>query len=346
LNQPSVAIVILNWNGKHYLQQFLPSVLSTAYSNLRVVVADNGSTDDSVAFLQESFPRVDLLVLSKNFGFAKGYNEALSQVQADYYVLLNSDVAVTPEWLEPLVALLESNATYAACQPKILAFKDKMFFEYAGACGGWLDVYGYPFARGRIFDVCEKDEGQYDATQKVFWATGAAMLIRSSVYHQLHGFDEYFFAHQEEIDLCWRMQLSGYSVWCCPQAAVYHVGGGTLPRGASKKTYLNFRNNQIMLAKNLPWSEKWWKIPYRLLLDQVSALKGLLSGDGGYFISIIDAHFAFVYWLVFGNKKWKSQKRTRLKTLSGVFKGNLVWEHFILKKKSFLQIVTKKKTSA
>ncbi|QEC54572.1 glycosyltransferase family 2 protein [Flavisolibacter ginsenosidimutans] len=346
MSQPSVAIVILNWNGKHYLQQFLPSVLATAYANLRIVVADNNSTDDSVAFLQQTFPQVELLVLSKNFGFAKGYNEALKQVQADYYVLLNSDVEVTPDWLAPVVDLLESNETFAACQPKILAFKNKTFFEYAGACGGWLDAYGYPFARGRIFDVCEEDKGQFDTTQKIFWATGAAMIIRSKAYHQLQGFDEYFFAHQEEIDLCWRMQLAGYSVFCCPQSVVYHVGGGTLPRGASKKTYLNFRNNQIMLAKNLPWSEKWWKIPYRLLLDQVSALKGLLAGDGGYFISIVDAHFAFLYWLVFGNKKWKPKRRKKLTKMAGVFPGNLVWEHFVLKKKSFAQILNKKKTSS
>ena len=341
----SVAVVILNWNGKHYLQQFLPSVLASTYSNLRVIVADNASSDDSVSFLKDSFPQVELLLLDENFGFAKGYNQALSQVAADYYVLLNSDVEVTPNWLEPLVDLLQEDESCAACQPKILAFKNKNYFEYAGACGGWLDGFGYPFARGRVFDVCEEDKGQYNTTQSVFWATGAAMIVRSTIYHQLGGFDEYFFAHQEEIDLCWRMQLAGYRIFCCPQSVVYHVGGGTLPRGASKKTYLNFRNNQIMLAKNLPWSEKWWKIPYRLLLDQVSALKSLLSGDGGYFISIIDAHFAFLYWIIFGNKRWKPKTRKPLKKLSGVFRGNLVWEHFVLKEKFFTQIISKKKTS-
>lgn len=343
LNPPAVAIVILNWNGKHYLQQFLPSVLATRYANCRVVVADNCSADDSVAFLRENFPQVELLQLPQNFGFAKGYNEALKQVTADYYVLLNSDVEVTPDWLQPIVELLKEDALNAACQPKILAFKNKGFFEYAGAGGGWLDAFGYPFARGRIFDVCEEDTNQFNSTEKIFWATGAAMVVKSKVFHELNGFDEYFFAHQEEIDLCWRMQLKGYRIFCCPQSVVYHVGGGTLPRGASKKTYLNFRNNQIMLAKNLPWSEKWWKIPYRLFLDQVSALKGLLSGDGGYFISIIDAHFAFLYWIVFGNKKWKPRKRSPLKKLHGVFGGNLVWHHFALKKKTFGEIVREKK---
>ena len=345
MNQPSVAIVILNWNGKHYLQQFLPSVLKTAYPNFKVVVADNASTDDSVSFLKENFAQVELLLLQKNLGFAKGYNEALKQVTSDYYVLLNSDVEITTGWLEPIIELLDKAETHAACQPKILAFKNKDFFEYAGGAGGWLDAYGYPFARGRIFDICEEDKGQYDTVEKVFWATGAAMVIKSKIFHQLNGFDEYFFAHQEEIDLCWRMQLAGFHIFCCPQSEVYHVGGGTLPRGNSKKTYLNFRNNQIMLAKNLPWSEKWWKIPYRLALDQVSALKGLLSGEGGYFLSIIEAHFAFAYWIVFGNKKWKPLTRRKLKSLQGVYSGNMVWEHFIKKRESFAEIIEQKKAA-
>lgn len=344
MSQPSVAIVILNWNGKHHLQQFLPSVVKTTYANLQIIVADNASTDDSIQYLQANYPAIKLLVLEKNYGFAKGYNEALKQVNADYFVLLNSDVEVTPNWLEPIIELLEQDATHAACQPKILAYKNKSLFEYAGAGGGWLDAFGYPFARGRIFDICEEDKGQFNTTEKIFWATGAAMVIRSAVFQQLNGFDEYFFAHQEEIDLCWRIQLEGYAVFSCPPSVVYHVGGGTLPRGNSKKTYLNFRNNQIMLAKNLPWSEKWWKIPYRLALDQVSALKGLLSGDGGYFLSIIEAHFAFLYWIVFGNKKWKPKKRKKLKTLNGVFAGNLVWEHFVLKKKTFFEIIGQKKS--
>lgn len=341
--EPSVAIVILNWNGKHHLEKFLPSVFTTTYPNARVVVADNASSDDSLNFLQEHFPAVERLVLNENHGFAKGYNEALKKVEADYYMLLNSDVEVTADWLQPMISLLKKNEKAAACQPKIRAYKDKSFFEYAGACGGWLDAYGYPFARGRIFDVLEKDHHQYDSTEKVFWATGAAMLIKRKAFHQLHGFDEYFFAHQEEIDFCWRLQLAGHEVYCCPESVVYHVGGGTLPRGNTKKTYLNFRNNQIMLAKNLPWSEKWWKIPYRLLLDQVSAFKGLLSGEGGYFMAIVEAHFAFLYWIFFGNKKWKPSVRRSLRSLSGVYSGNLVWEHFIRKKTSFTQIVEAKK---
>lgn len=335
--------MILNWNGKQHLQKFLPSVFSTSFPGTRVIVADNASTDDSLQYLQQQHPQTELIRLTENHGFARGYNEALKAVKADYYVLLNSDVEITPDWLQPIIGLLEQNESYAACQPKIRAYNNRPYFEYAGAAGGWLDAFGYPFARGRIFDVCEEDRHQYDTTGEVFWATGAAMVIRSAVFHQLGGFDEYFFAHQEEIDLCWRIQLAGYKIFCCPQSLVFHVGGGTLPRGNTHKTYLNFRNNQIMLAKNLPWSEKLWKIPFRLMLDQVSALKGLLSGEGGYFMAIVEAHFAFLYWIFFGNRKWMPRNPRPLKTLKGVYKGNLVWQHFALKKNYFLEIMDAKK---
>jgi len=338
---PSVAIVILNWNGKQYLEQFLPSVLATSYPNCRIIVADNGSTDGSVSFLQQHFSSVEVIELRVNHGFAKGYNEALKQVKSDYYVLLNSDVEVTPGWLEPMIALLQREENFAACQPKILAYKNKQLFEYAGAGGGWLDAYGYPFARGRVFDICEEDTGQYDATEEVFWASGAALVIKSHVYHQLNGFDEYFFAHQEEIDLCWRLQLAGYKIFCCPQSVVYHVGGGTLPRGNSRKTFLNFRNNQVMLWKNLPWREKWWKVPYRQALDQVSALKGLVAGDGGYFIAIMKAHLVFTYWLFF-RQRMPGPKVKKLCSLSGVYNRNIVWQHFVKKKTKFSEITGKK----
>lgn len=338
---PLVAIVILNWNGRHYLQQFLPTVLATQYHPFKVVVADNASTDDSVSFLERHFPEVEILQLEKNFGFAKGYNEALTQVEADYYVLLNSDVEVTPGWLQPMINLLEQHETHAACQPKILSFRHRQLFEYAGAAGGWLDAYGYPFARGRVFDICEEDRGQYNDTTEVFWASGASLVIRSKVFHKMGGFDEYFFAHQEEIDLCWRIQKEGYYIFCCPESVIYHVGGGTLPRGNSLKTFLNFRNNQIMLAKNLPADERWWKIPYRMLLDDVSALKGLLSGDGGYFVAIIKAHFAFIYWMFFEKRKKRRSSENKI-TLKGYYKGNIAWEHFARKKKAFSEVITGK----
>ncbi|GAB4091476.1 glycosyltransferase family 2 protein [Flaviaesturariibacter terrae] len=335
---PHVAIVILNWNGRRYLEQFLPSVLATDYPNFSVVLADNGSSDDSVDFVRERFPSVELRLLGKNHGFAQGYNEALAQVQADYYVLLNSDVEVTPGWVSPVIGLLETTPRAAACQPKLLAFHQRDHFEYAGGSGGWLDTLGYPFSRGRIFDVSEIDEGQYDSVQSVFWASGAALFIRASVYHELGGLDPYFFAHQEEIDLCWRLQRAGYGVFCCPHAVVYHVGGGTLPKGNSTKTFLNFRNNHIMLAKNLAPSERWWKIPYRILLDQVAGVKGLLAGDSGYFIAINRAHVAFYKWLLRKRAPDRLPK-PKLRQLRGVYGGSLIWQHFVRGRKYFREIV-------
>jgi GT2 family glycosyltransferase len=213
-------------------------------------------------------------------------------------------------------------------------------FEYAGAAGGWIDRFGYPFARGRIFDVCEDDHGQYDNRDFIFWASGAALFVRAEVFRQVKGFDEYFFAHQEEIDFCWRIQYLGFKLISCPQAVVYHLGGGTLPRGNTRKTYLNFRNNLIMLGKNLPWSEKWWKIPFRILLDNVSAFKGLLKGDGGYFIAIERAHLAFIKWILFKQRESRFPDR-RNKKFQGVYPHNLVWQHFVKKKKYFTEIVEK-----
>lgn len=339
---PHIAIVILNWNGKKYLQQFLPSVLSSLVANTEVIVADNGSTDDSIAFLQSVYPAIRIIQFTENYGFAKGYNIALKQIEADYYVILNSDVEVTPGWLQPMLQLLESNADIAACQPKILSFANKKLFEYAGAAGGWLDKYGYPFAQGRIFDICEEDHGQYDRSEPIFWASGAALFIRASVFHDVRGFDEYFFAHQEEIDLCWRIQLAGHKIYSCPSAIVYHVGGGTLPRGNSLKTFLNFRNNRIMMSKNLPLSKKIWVMPVRNLLDGISALKGLLSGDGGYFVAIMRSQLAFIKWWLFYKNK-SVFPATKKGKLTGYLQKNIVWEHFAKKKKLFTEIVVKTK---
>jgi GT2 family glycosyltransferase len=337
---PKVAVVILNWNGRKFLEQFLPSVIASTYSNSEVIVADNGSEDDSISFLQQSYPAIRIIRLAQNYGFAKGYNEALKLVTADYYVILNSDVEVPPGWIQPMVELLEKDASIAACQPKILSYNNKKLFEYAGGAGGWLDQYGYPFAKGRVFDICEEDHGQYDRAEPVFWASGAALFIRAPVFHAMKGFDEYFFAHQEEIDLCWRIQLAGYSIYSCPASVVYHVGGGTLPRGNSKKTYLNFRNNHIMLSKNLPLRKKLWIMPARNFLDAVSAWKGLLSGDGGYFIAILRAHAAFIKWWIFYRKQ-SVFPLSRKGTLAGYLQKNMVWQHFVKKKKVFSEIVGK-----
>lgn len=335
-------MVILNWNGRTFLEQFLPYLQASTYGNMEIVIADNGSTDDSISFLEERYPNLRLILLSKNHGFAKGYNEALKQVSADYYVLLNSDVEVSPGWLEPMVALLESNKEIAACQPKLLWQKDRKFFEYAGGAGGWLDSMGYPFVRGRIFNICEEDKGQYEDSIPVFWATGASLFIRSAVFHEMEGFDEFFFAHQEEIDLCWRIQLAGYQIYACPASVVYHVGGGTLPHGDSLKTFLNFRNNRIMLSKNLPLLKRLWVMPFRLGLDAVSAFKALFSGDPGYFRAVMKAEWAFVKWWLFNRGSSKSPASRKGK-LRGYFPGNIAWQHFARKKQYFSEIV--KKTS-
>jgi GT2 family glycosyltransferase len=336
---PKVAIVILTWNGRKFLEQFLPSVLLTSYSNHEIIVVDNNSNDDSIDFLKTRYPGIRIIQNAGNWGFAKGYNKALKQISSDYYVLLNSDVEVTPNWLNPMVELLEGDPSVAACQPKILSYHHKNLFEYAGAGGGWIDKYGYPFCKGRVFEICEEDHGQYDQAEPIFWATGAALFIRSSVFHEQKGLDEYFFAHQEEIDLCWRIQLAGGKIYSCPSSVVYHVGAGTLKRNNSKKTFLNFRNNLIMLAKNWP-SKKIWALPVRVSLDAMAAWKGLLTGDAGYFLAIVKAHFAFLNWLLFHQKK-SVFPIVRKGHLNGVLQRNLVWQFFINKKKTFSKIVNK-----
>jgi len=335
---PTVAIVILNWNGKAYLEKFLPIVLKSSYENKTVIVADNASTDDSVLFLRNHYPGVRLIENAANEGFASGYNKALQQVNSEYCILLNSDVEVTEQWIEPVIAIMEANKKIAACQPKILSFKQKKYFEYAGAAGGWIDSMGYPFSRGRVFDCCETDNGQYNNASPCFWATGTAMFVRTEVFKQLAGFDESFFAHQEEIDLCWRMQLAGYAVFVQPASVVYHIGGGTLPSGNSRKVYLNYRNNLVMLYKNLPVSEKIWKIPVRLVLDGIAACRELVSADAGYFMAVIKAYMYFYGWLI-GKKKKNKFTPKRLTGLHGVYKGLLIWEYFIKKKKAFAEIV-------
>jgi GT2 family glycosyltransferase len=335
---PLVAVVILNWNGKKYLQQFLPALLASSYPNKKIIVADNASTDDSVNYVCANFPLVEVICNTSNEGFAKGYNTALKKVQADYYVLLNSDVEVTPGWIEPVIDLLQSDATIGACQPKIKSYADRTHFEYAGACGGWLDEFGYPFSRGRVFDFTEEDTGQYENAAPCFWASGAALFVRPQLYHQLGGLDEYFFAHQEEIDFCWRLQLAGYKVYVEPKSVVYHIGGGTLPKANNLKVFLNFRNNLIMLAKNLSFAECIWRLPVRMMLDVVAAWKGLLGGSGGYFIAITRAHLHFIKWCLF-DKKRSVFPVSKTGTVQGLYKGSAVWEHFVKKKTRFSEIV-------
>lgn len=338
---PEVAVVILNWNGKGFLEKFLPSVLASTYHNKRIIVADNASDDDSVSFVRNHFPGVEIIVNSNNDGFANGYNNALKKIKSDYYVLLNSDVEVEPGWIEPVISLMESDEMIAVCQPKILSYHNKQFFEYGGASGGWIDKFGYPFTRGRVFDDCERDSGQYDDARECFWAGGSAFFIRTALYHEHGGLDGYFFAHQEEIDLCWRLQLSGYKIFVQPASVVYHVGGGTLPKGNSRKTFLNFRNNLIMMYKNLPWQEAMWKLPVRIMLNGVAAVKSILSGDAGYFLALAKGNMHFIKWMLF-DKKRSVFPHGKSKNFSGWYEGSVVWDYFVKRKKTFSKIVGNK----
>ncbi len=331
----NVAVVILNWNGRGMLERFLPSVLEhsrTEEMDVSVIVADNGSSDDSVAFMQERYPQVRLILLDKNYGFAEGYNRALSQVEADYYVLLNSDVECTPNWIQPVVEMMERDPQVAIAQPKLLMYDQKDTFEYAGGAGGFIDQYGYPFCRGRIFSTLEKDHGQYDDECNIFWATGAAMFVRAEVFHQFGGLDGDFFAHMEEIDFCWRVKNNGYNVRYCPRSVVYHVGGGTLPKSSPFKTRLNFRNNLSMLYKNLPSSRLKHVIRLRLILDGIAALKFLAQGHIGEFKAVRTAHREF------RNLRPQLQaKRDALKqqTVSDVYPRLLLLDYYFLRRTVF-----------
>lgn len=287
------AVVILNWNGADMMRRFLPSVVRHSGNGAEVIVADNGSTDNSCDVVEREFPTVSLLRLPKNYGFAEGYNKALEKIEAEYFLLLNSDVEVTPGWLLPLEAYLDAHPEAAACQPKLLSWQQKERFEYAGAAGGFLDRYGYPYCRGRVFGNVEADQGQYDNDCPIFWATGAALMVRSRDWKAAGGLDGRFFAHMEEIDFCWRLRARGRLVACVPQSVVYHLGGGTLPQGNPRKTFLNFRNNLLMLYKNLPERDLRPVMRVRRLLDYLAALQFALSGHVGEAMAVFRARRAF-----------------------------------------------------
>jgi GT2 family glycosyltransferase len=334
---PKVAVVILNWNGVQHLREFLPSVLASAYPNLQIIVADNASTDESIAWLRQHHPAVTLLESEKNFGYAGGYNYFLKQVEADYYVLLNSDVEVTPQWIQPVIDLMEQNPTIGACQPKILSYTNKEKFEYAGASGGWIDSLAYPFSRGRVFDYIEEDMGQYNDPAPTFWASGAAFFVRAKIFHAMGGFDASFFAHQEEIEFCWRLHQKGYEVYVCPTSVVYHLGGGTLPAGSRQKVYLNFRNNLIMAVRNWTMASVLWKLPLRFMLDAISAWKALFQGNHNYWLGVFHAHISFMGWF-FQHLGTVGATRQN-KKIKGIYQGSIVWQYFILGKRYFSQIV-------
>ncbi|MFT5436392.1 MAG: GT2 family glycosyltransferase [Ulvibacter sp.] len=329
----NVAVVILNWNGKKLLQQFLPSVVKYS-KEATVYVADNASTDDSISFISENFPTVKIIKNKSNGGYAKGYNDALRSLSEDIFVLVNSDVEVTENWLGPVLNEFKNDAKLVSAQPKILDFNNKDYFEYAGAAGGFIDKYGYPFCRGRIFDTLEKDEGQFDDVKEIFWATGACLFIRKSAFQEVDGFDEDFFAHQEEIDLCWRLLSKGGTIKYVGASSVFHIGGATLGAANPKKTFYNFRNTLLVLIKNVQGSKLWLILFVRLLLDGIAGIQFLLQGKPIHMLAIIKAHFSF-YALFY-----KMFKKRQLKTiyLDYNFVNSIVWDYFFLKKKTFRKL--------
>ena len=332
----TTAVVILNWNGQKMLERFLPSVTAHTQGDAEVIIADNGSTDDSLPFLQKHYPQLRVIRLDKNYGFAGGYNKALQQVDADYYVLLNDDVEVTPGWIEPVIAQMQQHPDTAICQPKLLMYDQRNTFEYAGGAGGYIDKYGYPFCRGRMFTTLEDDHGQYDTPSQIFWASGAAMFVRSDVWRQLGGLDEDFFAHMEEIDFCWRAQNAGYRIEYCPHSVVSHVGGGTLPKSNPRKTYLNFRNNMALLYKNLPTQRLAWVIGSRIVLDYVAAFKFLLERKPKEFSAVVSAHRAFHQWVP--RLKAKRQSLAQKTRPTGMYRGLLLIDYYLLGKKKYTDL--------
>ena len=327
-----IAVVILNWNGTKLLEQFLPSIVS--YSpEADIFVADNASTDDSIAFVKANFPTVRIVKNESNFGFAQGYNEALKHIDAEIFALVNSDIEVTENWLKPIIETFENEPKTAIIQPKILDFKNKEYFEYAGAAGGFIDKYGYPYCRGRIFETLEKDNGQYDDNCEIFWASGACFFIRSSVYAALEGFDADFFAHQEEIDLCWRAFNKGHITKYISESVVYHIGGATLELGNPKKTKLNFRNSLLMLLKNLPRKNLYWILFCRLILDGIAGIKFIFQGKAKHFWAVLMAHYSFyLQFSIHYKKRTDFQSEIYFNTKS------IVYLYFIKKIKVFSTI--------
>ena len=330
-----ISVVILNWNGSAMLQRFLPSVIRYS-EEAEIIVADNGSTDHSIDLLQEKFPSVRILPFRENYGFAEGYNRAIQQIETPYVLLLNDDVEVTPHWLKPLLTFMNHHPEVAACQPKILSETNREVFEYAGACGGFIDHLGYPYCRGRIFNHVEKDRGQYDQVCPIFWATGAALLVRTDVYRKEGGLDKRFFAHMEEIDFCWRLRSRNYGIYCIPQSTVYHVGGGTLPKSHPRKTFLNFRNNLLMLYKNLPEERLNSTLRIRYFLDLVAALKMLLSGQVKESMAIVKAlRTFFKIRHDFDREREENLQKQQLKDIPEMRNESLLVAFYLKKKKKF-----------
>jgi GT2 family glycosyltransferase len=330
-----VAIVILNWNGKPLLEQFLPTMLAFTKDVAEIYVADNASTDDSVAYVKSNFSDVKIIQNGDNGGYAKGYNDALRNIDAQIFALVNSDIEVTKDWLQPIISQFKKEPNTAAIQPKILDFKDKSKFEYAGAGGGYIDKYGYPFCRGRLFETLEEDKGQFNDVADIFWASGACFFIRKNVFIELNGFDDSFFAHQEEIDLCWRIQNAGFNIQYVGASTVYHVGGATLNKANPRKTYLNFRNSLYIIVKNLPKGKLLPILFIRMLLDGVAALKFLMEFQPKHFLAVLKAHFHFYMTL----SKFLAKRKSINANKKNYYRvKSIVWQYFVLRRKKFEQL--------
>lgn len=328
------SIIIVTWNGLHHLKTFLPSVVNTNYKNFEIVLADNDSTDGSKEWVKMNYPLVKVAAFDHNYGYTGGNNRAVPFSEKDILIFLNNDVNVDPDWLKGISDTFESDERIAAVQPKLLSYKEPEFFEYAGAAGGYLDRLGYPFCRGRVLDSFEKDEGQYDTQVDIAWGSGAALAIKKDIFEELNGFDEDFQFHMEEIDLCWRTLNAGYRIVYTPESKVYHLGGGSLPMGSSRKIYYNFRNNLYMLVKNLPASQRWYKIPIRFSLDAIAAWRSLFSGRPNEFFAIAKAHFHFLK----GFPAMYAKRTTIDKTKNILSPTLIVWKYFVLGKKKFTQL--------
>ncbi len=334
--QHDTAVVILSYNGKQWHEKFLPKIVEESATGYDVVLVDNASTDDTLEYVQQNFPTVKTLQIKINRGFANGYYEALKQIQAKYYVLLSADFEVTEGWFPPLVNAMNRYQGLAACQPKIRYWREREYFEYAGAGGGFMDKYGYLFCRGRIFEDLEKDNGQYDDDIEIFWASGGCLMVRADLYHKVGGLDHDLYAHMEEVDLCWRLKNAGYKIGYIGQSTVFHVGGSVISYGSPQKLYYNFRNNLVLLLKNERAAKLAWLIPYRLVLDGVAGVKMLLSGDFRGTFTIIKAHFHFYG----GLGKWLKKRKANKANIThrnevGIFRKSIVWQYFALKKKTF-----------
>jgi len=337
-NTPSVAILILNWNTRSFLEKHLPFILETTYPNKTVYVIDNDSGDDSVAMLRRDFPEVHVIEMHANYGYASGYNLCLADINTDYFVLVNSDIKVTAGFIDPIIDFMEANDDIGICQPKLLSYDENHMFEYAGAAGGWIDKLGFPFSRGRILLTIEEDKGQYDDPAQIFWASGACMFLKSIVYKKIGGFYDYYYMHQEDIDMCWRAQNEGFKIYAYPKSEVFHIGGGSLSWENNLKTFLTFRNNYILITRNLPISKLLPIISLRLFLDFFGSIYFLIKRKAGISRAMLKAQFAYFYWLFFADKK-RTFRPIGFKKCRGVYNGSILVQYFIKMKRKFSEIV-------